>query len=40
MCNDCFVTAAMNTDLSVSLDPTGSILNEGGQVAITVVNGS
>ncbi len=35
-----FVTAAMNTDLSVSLDPGGSILNEGGQVSITVADGS
>ncbi len=35
-----FVTAAMNSDLSVSLDPTGSILNEGGQVSITVADGS
>ena len=35
-----FVTAAMQADDSVTLDPNGFIDNEAGQVSITVVDGS
>ena len=35
-----FVTATMDTYGNVTLDPSGSVDNEGGQVAITVTDGS
>ncbi len=35
-----FVTATMDTQGNVTLDPSGSVDNEGGQVAITVADGS
>ncbi len=35
-----FVTATMDTQGNVTLDPSGSVDNQGGQVAITVTDGS